>query len=122
MRQVGPGRYAIGPAFLVIAGSTYGGLRHDMRPFMKDLSNEIGETIDLAMLDSRRGAVRGPVRRGAAGCAWSRTWARACPLHCTASGKALLAVLEPDEIERELPKTAAGLHAQHGDRPGGAAP
>ena len=42
VRQVEPGRYAVGPAFLVIGGSTYGGLRHDMRPFMKDLSSELG--------------------------------------------------------------------------------
>ncbi len=107
VRQVGPGRFAIGPAFLVIAGSTYGGLRHDMRPFMKDLSNEIGETIDLAMLDAGEAlfvdqfvAVRGlrvVAHMGAR-----------LPLHCTASGKALLAVLEPDEIDRELPKRLQG--------------
>jgi DNA-binding IclR family transcriptional regulator len=107
VRQVGPGRFAIGPAFLVIAGSTYGGLRHDMRPFMKDLSSELGETIDLAMLDAGEAlfvdqfvAVRGlrvVAHMGAR-----------LPLHCTASGKALLAVLEPDEIERELPKRLQG--------------
>jgi DNA-binding IclR family transcriptional regulator len=107
VRQVTPGRFAIGPAFLVIAGSTYGGLRHDMRPFMKDLSNELGETIDLAMLDAGEAlfvdqfvAVRGlrvVAHMGAR-----------LPLHSTASGKALLAVLEPDEIERELPKRLQG--------------
>jgi DNA-binding IclR family transcriptional regulator len=103
VRQIAPGRFAVGPAFLVIAGSTYGGLRHDMRPFMKDLSNELGETIDLAVLDSGEAlfvdqfvAVRGlrvVAHMGAR-----------LPLHCTASGKALLAVLEPDEIDVELPK------------------
>lgn len=107
VRQVGPGRFAIGPAFLVIAGSTYGGLRHDLRPFMKDLSNEIGETIDLAMLDAGEAlfvdqfvAVRGlrvVAHMGAR-----------LPLHCTASGKALLAVLEPGEIDRELPRKLQG--------------
>jgi DNA-binding IclR family transcriptional regulator len=108
VRQVGPGRFAIGPAFLVIAGSTYGGLRHDMRPFMKDLSTELGETIDLAMLDAGEAlfvdqfvAVRGlrvVAHMGAR-----------LPLHCTASGKALLAVLEPVEIERELPRQLQGF-------------
>src|SRR5450756_2068866 len=29
------------------------------------------------------------------------------PLHCTASGKALLAVLSPDEVEQVLPDTLA---------------
>jgi DNA-binding IclR family transcriptional regulator len=103
VRQIAPGRFAIGPAFLVIAGSTYGGLRHDMRPFMKDLSNELGETIDLAMLDAGEAlfvdqfvAVRGlrvVAHMGAR-----------LPLHCTASGKALLAVLEPGAVDRELPR------------------
>lgn len=102
VRQVEPGRYAVGPAFLVIGGSTYGGLRHDMRPFMKDLSSELGETIDLAVLDNGEAlfvdqfvAVRGlrvVAHMGAR-----------LPLHCTASGKALLAALPPDEAERDVP-------------------
>ena len=104
VRQLAAGRYAIGPAFLVIAGSSYGGLRHDLRPFMKDLSNELGETIDLAVLDSGEAlfvdqfvAVQGlrvVAHMGAR-----------LPLYCTASGKALLAELSPAEAERELPAT-----------------
>jgi IclR family acetate operon transcriptional repressor len=104
VRQVAPGRYAIGPAFLVIGGSSYGGLRHDLRPFMKGLSNELGETIDLAVLDNGEAlfvdqfvAVRGlrvVAHMGAR-----------LPLHCTASGKALLAVLPLDAADDELPKT-----------------
>ena len=104
VRQLVAGRYAIGPAFLVIAGSSYGGLRHDLRPFMKDLSNELGETIDLAVLDSGEAlfvdqfvAVQGlrvVAHMGAR-----------LPLYCTASGKALLAELSPAEAEAELPAT-----------------
>ena len=104
VRQVGPGRFAVGPAFLVIAGSTYGGLRHDMRPFMKDLSNEIGETIDLAMLDAGEAlfvdqfvAVRGlrvVAHMGAR---------LPAALHRQRQGAAC-ASLEPDEVERELPR------------------
>lgn len=104
VRQVAAGRYAVGPAFLVIGGSSYRGLRHDLRPFMKDLSNELGETIDLAVLDSGEAlfvdqyvAVQGlrvVAHMGAR-----------LPLYCTASGKALLAELSPGEAERELPET-----------------
>lgn len=101
VRELSRGRYAIGPAFLVIGGSTYGGLRHDLRPFMRELSNELGETIDLAMLDNGEAlfvdqfvAVRGlrvVAHMGAR-----------LPLHCTASGKALLAALAPAEVEQVL--------------------
>jgi DNA-binding IclR family transcriptional regulator len=102
VRQIAPGRFTIGPAFMVIAGSTYRGLRHDMRPFMKSLSNELGETIDLAMLDNGEAlfvdqfvAVQGlrvVAHMGAR-----------LPLHCTASGKALLAELTSDEVRDVLP-------------------
>ena len=101
VRQVEPGRFAVGPAFMVIAGSTYRGLRHDMRPFMRALSDETGETIDLAMLDNGEAlfvdqfvAVRGlrvVAHMGAR-----------LPLHCTASGKALLAMLSEEETDRLL--------------------
>ena len=121
VRQVAAGRYAVGPAFLVIAGSSYGGLRHDMRPFMKDLSNELGETIDLAVLDSGEAlfvdqfvAVQGlrvVAHMGAR-----------LPLYCTASGKALLAELSPDEAERELPETLKAYTPEHGDRQGRPSP
>ena len=117
VRQVAAGRYAVGPAFLVIAGSSYGGLRHDMRPFMKDLSNELGETIDLAVLDSGEAlfvdqfvAVQGlrvVAHMGAR-----------LPLYCTASGKALLAELSPGEADRELAGDAEGVHTEHRDRQG----
>jgi IclR family acetate operon transcriptional repressor len=102
VRQVAPGRFAVGPAFMVIAGTTYRGLRHDMRPFMKGLSNELGETIDLAMLDNGEAlfvdqyvAVQGlrvVAHMGAR-----------LPLHSTASGKALLAELTAAELDEVLP-------------------
>jgi len=101
VRELSRGRYGIGPAFLVIGGSTYGGLRHDLRPFMRELSNELGETIDLAMLDNGEAlfvdqfvAVRGlrvVAHMGAR-----------LPLHCTASGKALLAALDPADVGEVL--------------------
>jgi DNA-binding IclR family transcriptional regulator len=107
VRELSRGRYGIGPAFLVIGGSTYGGLRHDMRPFMKDLSTELGETIDLAMLDNGEAlfvdqfvAVRGlrvVAHMGAR-----------LPLHSTASGKALLAALRPDEVDAVLSERLTG--------------
>jgi DNA-binding IclR family transcriptional regulator len=107
VRQVGTGRYTVGPAFMVIAGSTYRGLRHDMRPFMRGLSTELGETIDLAMLDNGEAlfvdqyvAVQGlrvVAHMGAR-----------LPLHSTASGKALLSVLMPEEVDKILAATLKG--------------
>ena len=104
VRQVAPGRFTIGPAFMVIAGSTYGGLRHDMRPFMMGLSKQLGETIDLAVLDNGEALF---VDQFAAvqGLRVVAHMGARLPLHCTASGKALLAVLTADEVEQALPHT-----------------
>lgn len=104
VRKVAPGRYAVGPAFMVIAGATYGGLRHGVRPFTRGLSKELGETIDIAVLDNGEALVvdqfvavqglRGVAHMGAR-----------LPLHGSASGKALLAELTPAEVEATLPAT-----------------
>ncbi len=97
VRQTPFGRFTIGPAFIVIAGSIQRGLRHHMRPFMEGLCKELDETIDLAMLDAGEAlfvdqyvAVHGlrvVAHMGAR-----------LPLHCTASGKALLAALTPAKV------------------------
>lgn len=104
VRKIAPGRFTIGPAFMVIAGSTYGGLRHDMRPFMIGLSKHLGETIDLAVLDNGEALF---VDQFAAvqGLRVVAHMGARLPLHCTASGKALLAVLTTDEVEQALPHT-----------------
>jgi len=96
LRQRPSGRFVIGPAFVVIAGSVQRGLRHHMRPFMEGLCKEIDETIDLAMLEGGEAlfvdqyvAVHGlrvVAHMGAR-----------LPLHCTASGKALLAAVGPEK-------------------------
>jgi len=103
VRQLGPGRFSIGPAFMVIAGATYGGLRHDMRPFMRDLSKDLGETIDLAMLDNGEALF---VDQYAAvhGLRVVAHMGARLPLHCTASGKSLLAGLTPIEVDKVLPE------------------
>jgi DNA-binding IclR family transcriptional regulator len=85
----------------VIAGSVQRGLRHHMRPYMERLCKEIDETIDLAMLEGGEAlfvdqyvAVHGlrvVAHMGAR-----------LPLHCTASGKALLAAVGPERAAEVL--------------------
>ena len=100
VRQVEPGRFAVGPAFMVIAGWTYRGLRQDMRPFMRALSDETGETIDLAMLDNGEALF---VNRFVAVSGLRVVAHMGAPLRCTArrDGEALLAML-PDEEAAKL--------------------
>jgi DNA-binding IclR family transcriptional regulator len=97
------GKLRIGPSLIGIAVSSRRDLRHEAGPFLERLSRELRETVDLAVLDAgevlfvdqyvSRRALRVVSEIG------SRF-----PVYCTASGKALLAALQPGEAERLLPK------------------
>lgn len=97
------GGFRLGPALasLVVAAS------HDftlaMHPHLASLSQELDETVDLAVLEHDRvlfvDQVAADTRRLRAVSAIGAMF----PAHCTANGKALLAQLTNDELERLLP-------------------
>jgi DNA-binding IclR family transcriptional regulator len=95
------GRMRLGPALLRLAASVDTDLARIARPFIAELSSSLGETVDLAAV--RRDQVVfvdqivGPQRLRAVSAV-----GEAFPLYCTANGKAHLARLAPDEIERLL--------------------
>jgi IclR family acetate operon transcriptional repressor len=108
IRPLPLGKLSIGPAFIVIAGSIQNDLRQSVRPFLEGLSRELNERVDLAVLDGgdalfidRYGAARGVHIA-------SHVGAR-LPVQCTASGKALLAELSPEEVEGVLQAPLQGL-------------
>lgn len=101
LRQRPSGRFIIGPAFVVIAGSVQRGLRHHMRPFMERLCKEIDETIDLAMLESGE-ALFVDQYVSVHGLRIVAHMGARLPLHCTASGKALLAAVGPEKAAEVL--------------------
>jgi DNA-binding IclR family transcriptional regulator len=93
----------IGPALVRIVVTSGRDLRQVVAPYLERLSREVHETVDLAVLDdghvlfidhhTARRDLRVVAEIGAR-----------LPLHSTASGKALLAALAPDEVNRLLPK------------------
>jgi DNA-binding IclR family transcriptional regulator len=102
------GRLRLGPALISLAVAGRQELRHEAAPHLKRLSDELHETVDLAVLDGHevlfidQYASRRRLR------IVSEIGAR-FPLHCTANGKALLAELPTTEVERLLPKTLPAL-------------
>jgi DNA-binding IclR family transcriptional regulator len=106
VRAAPSGRLRIGPALIGLAVSSRRDVRHEAGPYLERLSHELGETVDLAVLDG--GEVlfidQYPSRRTLRIVA--EIGAR-FPLHSTANGKALLAALSPDEVEAVLPKRLA---------------
>jgi DNA-binding IclR family transcriptional regulator len=94
---VGTGRYRLGPELIRLAASERGELRLIVRPFLEQLSAEVNETVDLAVLIQDHVSfidqVAAPHRLRAVS-----TVGATFPAHCTANGKALLAELSDDHL------------------------
>jgi DNA-binding IclR family transcriptional regulator len=93
------GRVRLGPAISRLASSVQTDFVSLARPFLVALSNELEETVDLASVKRDQivfiDQVIGPQRlRTVSGVG------EAFPLHCTANGKAYLALLTDGEIEK----------------------
>ncbi len=88
----GSGNIRLGPAFLAIAEASSMTMQSRLRPVMKSLSEETGETVDLAILDKGRMRFIDQIE----GSQRLRTVSRIgelFPLTTTANGKAALALL-----------------------------
>lgn len=102
------GRIRLGPGLVPLAGLVNSDLRRGLRPYLESLYHEVHETIDLAVLDEDRllfvDQIAAPHRLQAVS-GIGVTF----PLHCTANGKALLAELPREEVERILPEQLPAL-------------
>ncbi len=102
-----PGRYRLGPELSRLAASERSEIRLAVRPFLEQLSVEVNETVDLAVLVQDHVSfidqVAAPHRLRAVS-----TIGATFPAYCTANGKALLAELSDDHLLRLLPERLAG--------------
>lgn len=108
------GAIRLGGGLARLGAATRQGLRHELRPVLAALREEVDETVDLAVLDgpSVRFVDQLPAEHrlravSAVGVAF--------PLHSTANGKALLAALPPDAAAALLPpalRDRSGLAAE----------
>ncbi|WP_079144739.1 IclR family transcriptional regulator [Streptomyces agglomeratus] len=95
------GKYYLGAGVLRLAGAAAGRLdiSQESAPVVRELADEAGETVNLAVLDDDA-AVNIMQARGAASVTAQNWLGRRTPLHATSSGKVLLAGLP--EATREL--------------------
>ncbi len=97
------GRIRLGLGLAPLAAVVNSELRDELRPYLEQLSREADETVDLAMLDEDRvyfiDQIPVPHRLRAVS-AVGATF----PLHCSANGKAFLAELPLDQVERLVPE------------------
>ncbi len=93
------GRVRLGPTILRLAASVRTDFAAEVRPFLIELSKELHETVDLAIIKQDHlvfiDQVIGPQRLRTVSAV-----GELFPLHCTANGKAYLARLDATAIER----------------------
>jgi DNA-binding IclR family transcriptional regulator len=97
------GGYRLGPELARFAASAGGEPRESVRPFIERLRYEADETVDLSVLNRDRVFVVDQVAAPHRLQALSAIGV-SLPAHCTAIGKALLAGLTDEQVERLLPK------------------
>lgn len=96
------GKVRIGPGIGRLGAAVGRGLRDEIRPHLERLSRELGETVDLSVLDGAElrfiDQIAAPHRLRAV----SEVGAT-FPLHCTANGKAIMAALPHARVDALLP-------------------
>lgn len=102
----GPGDVRIGPGLVRLAASVASNTAELIRPHLRALGEDVGETVDLAVLSGGSTVfvdqVPGRHRLVAVSAVGERF-----PLHCTANGKAILACFAPEDAEELIDKSIA---------------
>jgi IclR family acetate operon transcriptional repressor len=112
LRQEPSRRYALGPRLFLLAESSSAMLDSVAQPHLVHLVEEIGETANLAMLDGDQVAyvAQAPGRHSMR--MFTEVGRRVLP-HCTAVGKALLALSADAEVRALLARTGLPRHTPH---------
>ena len=93
------GRLRLGPALVRIAHSIRFPIAEIARPFLQELSQSTGETVDLSILDGDKAVFLDQIPGSHRLRAVSAVGV-SFPLHCTANGKSMLAALSAEELNR----------------------
>lgn len=112
LRQEPSRQYALGPRLLLLADSSASILTSTARPHLTRLVDELGETANLAMLDSGQVVYVAQVPSRHAMRMFTEVGARVLP-HCTAVGKALLAAQSPDRVRVLLERNGMPRRTEH---------
>ena len=111
IRKTAAGRLHIGPDLIAIALASRRDLRREAAPYLERLSHELQETVDLAVLDGHEVLFVDQFVSRRNLHIVAEIGAR-FPLYCSASGKALLGALPPEQAEGLLPERLTPLTAK----------
>lgn len=102
------GKIQLGIELISLGAAVRTDVRHELRPYLEDLSFSLDETVDLAILDKDQLVFVDQIVRFHRLHAVSGIGVE-FPLHCTANGKAFLSILPFDEIIRLVPERLPGF-------------
>lgn len=94
---------SLGPELLAMGAASAMDIVERTHPLLKELARETGETVDLSRL-SREHAIFVDQAPGTHRLQAVSAVGNSFPLHCTANGKAMLALMEEHELQRALLK------------------
>ncbi len=100
------GRVKLGPALLRLSAAVHNPVSVIAKPHMIDIARELGESVDLSVMGRDQGIFLEQATGSHKSHATSAT-AEKFPLHCTASGKAMLALLTDTEVEQKIGRSYA---------------
>jgi IclR family transcriptional regulator, acetate operon repressor len=112
LRQEPSKQYALGPRLIRIGETSSRLIGTWARPHLAHLVDELGETANLAMLESDQVVYIGQVPSRHSMRMFTEVGRRVSP-HCTAVGKALLAHLPADEVRAILARQGMEAHTEH---------
>jgi DNA-binding IclR family transcriptional regulator len=103
MRLAPSGKLHIGAGLISIAAAGRRELRHEAGPYLKKLSLELHETVELVVLDGEDALFTDQYVPQRSLRVVAEVGDR-FPLYCSACGKAILAAMPAEEVERLIPK------------------
>jgi DNA-binding IclR family transcriptional regulator len=89
----------LGPALIRLAASASVHFDHVTRPIMMELSQTIGETVDLSVLKGQSAVFTDQIQ-GRHRLRTVSAVGESFPLYCTANGKAILSILSDQQVDR----------------------
>jgi len=112
LRQEPSRQYALGPRLIWLGESSARMLGTWAQPYLSDLVDSLGESANLAMLDGEQIVYVGQVQSRQSMRMFTEVGRRVSP-HCTAVGKALLALIDPADVQALLRRTGMHAHTEH---------
>jgi IclR family transcriptional regulator, acetate operon repressor len=112
LRQEQSRQYSLGPKLIWLGESSAHMLGTWARPYLSELVDSLGESANLATLEGDQIVYVGQVQSRKSMRMFTEVGRRVSP-HCTAVGKALLALIEPAEVKALLSRTGMEASTEH---------